>query len=196
MSTHITVTPDASGLAPPRRALRLGLAPKLLGVVGLLALLAAVIAGSAIHTGARQAEVMERVEGLGSRGIVLGRANVNFVSWVRGVEFLPLELSAEDRRRWEATATGQMQRLEKRLDEVRPALALPESRRDLAKVEAAIGAYKKVHAEVQALARAGKLDAATRVAMAAAAEVEAAGELLREMQLRVVRTLDALKVSA
>ena len=179
-----------------RQGLTLGLAPKLLGVVGLLAVLAAGIAASAIHTGARQAEAMERLEGLGSRGIILGRANVNFISWVRGVEFLPLELSAEDRRHWEATATDQMQRLEKRLDEVRPVLTLPESRRDLVKVEAAIGSYKKVHAEVQALARAGKLDQATRAAMAAAGEVQASGELLREMQLRVVRTLDALKVTS
>jgi methyl-accepting chemotaxis protein len=196
MSTSIAAPPDLSRSTQPRPGLRLGLAPKLLGVVGLLALLAAGIATGAIHTGARQAEVMERLEGLGSRGIILGRANVNFVSWVRGVEFLPLELSAEDRQRWEATATDQMQRLEKRLDEVRPALTLPESRRDLVKVEAAIASYRKVHAEVQALARAGKLDEATRIAMAAAAEVEATGALLREMQLRVVRTLDALKLTA
>jgi methyl-accepting chemotaxis protein len=196
MSTSIAAPPDLSRSTQPRPGLRLGLAPKLLGVVGLLALLAAGIATGAIHTGARQAEVMERLEGLGGRGIILGRANVNFISWVRGVEFLPLELSAEDRQRWEATATDQMQRLEKRLDEVRPALTLPESRRDLVKVEAAIASYRKVHAEVQALARAGKLDEATRAAMAAAAEVEATGALLREMQLRVVRTLDALKLTA
>src|SRR4029078_13269310 len=96
------------------------------------------------------------------------------------LDFLPPKLWAWDRRHWEATATDQMQRLQKRLDEVRPALTLPESRRDLVKVEAALGSYRKGHAEVQALARAGKLDEATRAAMAAAAEVEATGELLRE----------------
>ena len=196
-TTHPMNSPMPQSPMPlGRQGLMLGLAPKLLGVVGLLAVLAAGIAAGAIHTGARQAEAMERLEGLGSRGIILGRANVNFISWVRGVEFLPLELSAEDRRHWEATATDQMQRLEKRLDEVRPVLTLPESKRDLVKVEAAIGSYKKVHAEVQALARAGKLDQATRAAMAAAGEVQASGELLREMQLRVVRTLDALKVTS
>ncbi|TDH61374.1 methyl-accepting chemotaxis protein [Dankookia rubra] len=193
MSTTIALPADRSRTTS---SWRLGLAPKLLGVVGLLGLLAAGIATGAVHTTARQAESIKSLEGVGNRGIVLGRADVNFVAWVRSVEFLPLELSAEQRRHWEEKAAHHLNRLEKRLDELRPALVLPKNRRDLVKVDAAVGSYKKVHAEVQALARAGKLEAATRAAMAAAAEVDAAGELLNEMQMRAIRMLESVKTAA
>jgi methyl-accepting chemotaxis protein len=196
MSTSIVAPPDLSRSAPARPGLRLGLAPKLLGVVGLLAVLAAGIAVDAILSASRQAEMTEQLEGLGNRGIVLGRADMNFLAWARSVEFLPLELPAEQRQHWEAKANHYRQRLEKRLDELRPALVMPENRRDLGKVEAIIASYKKVHAEVQALARAGKLDEATRAAMAAIAEVETAGELLNEMQMRVIRSLETMKAAA
>ncbi|WP_431271916.1 methyl-accepting chemotaxis protein [Dankookia sp. P2] len=165
-------------------------------MVGLLAALAGGIAVGATYTMARQTGTMERLEAQAGRGIVLGRANVNFISWVRGVGFLPLELSAEERRRWEAQAADQRQRLEKRLDEVRPTLTLPENRHDLARIETAVQAYKTVHAEVQALARAGKLDEATRAAMAAAGTVEATSRSLREMQLRINRALEAMQKTA
>ena len=194
MSTTIAPSTGPSRTTPSW--LRLGLAPKLIGVVGLLAVLAGGIAADAVYSAARQAETMEELERLGNRGIVLGRADVNLVSWVRSVESLPLELSAEQRQHWEAKANHHLQRLEKRLDEVRPTLTIPENKRDLVKVEASIVSYRKVHAEVQALARAGKLDEATHAAMAGAAQVEVAGELLNGMQMRALHMLDTVKVAA
>src|SRR4051812_12674705 len=55
MSASITTAPSS-----PRRGLGLGLAPKLLGVVGLLAVLAGGIAAGGIRTAAHQATLMER----------------------------------------------------------------------------------------------------------------------------------------
>lgn len=85
----------------------LGLAPKLLGVVAPLGLLSG---GLAVSAGA---VLSRQVAAAGERGVVLGRMISNYLSWVRAVEFLQLELKSEERRHWEGAAADQLQRLEK-----------------------------------------------------------------------------------
>ncbi|MCB4822112.1 methyl-accepting chemotaxis protein [Roseicella aerolata] len=188
---------DTTSLAHPARATRgLGLAPKLLGAVVLLATLAGGIAfGSGILL-SRQVDEMAKLVGHGDSGIALGRANADLLGWVRAVEALPLELTAEERRYWETSARTNLQRLEQRVEELRPVLQLPDNRRDLQAVAADIQAYKPVHDRVEALARTGKLDDATRLAKEAASRMTQANERMREMAQRAIGQLQDTKAEA
>ena len=79
----------------------LGLAPKILGTVALLAMLSAGLAVSSGFMLSQQTAETEKLVGYGDRGILLGRTNAVFLGSVRAVESLPLELPAADRRHWE-----------------------------------------------------------------------------------------------
>src|SRR4051812_9411438 len=144
----------------PARGRGLGLAPKILGVVALLATLSVGIVVGAGTTLSNQGAQLERLERRADIGISMGRANANYLAWVRAVEMLPLELSAEERRHWEEAAAESLQRLEKRVEEFRPNLVVAENRRDLQAFESAVMAYRSVQAQVQDRSRAGKLDEA------------------------------------
>jgi methyl-accepting chemotaxis protein len=181
---------------PPRATRGLGLAPKLLGAVVLLATLAGGIAfGSGVLL-SRQVDEMAKLVGIGDRGISLGRANANLLAWVRAVESLPLELTAEERRYWETSARENLQRLETRVEELRPVLQLPDNRRDLQALAADIQAYKPVHGRVEALARTGKLEEATRLVKDAASRMTQANERMREMAQRTNGQLQDTKLEA
>ncbi|TCZ52737.1 methyl-accepting chemotaxis protein [Roseicella aquatilis] len=176
--------------------LRLGLAPKLLASVALMAVLAGGIAVGAIDALSRQTEETQKLESLGDRGVLLGLASTSLVSWVRAVEFLPLELPAEERRYWEGRASERFERLQKRIEEIRPKLVLPENQRDLQLLEADIQSYRSVWEQVQALGRAGKLEEASQPVNAAGRRMENASERMRDMQLRVVREMQATREEA
>jgi methyl-accepting chemotaxis protein len=161
-----------------------GLAPRLLAAVGLLAAVAAALPLIADRMLARDAERMAAAADYATRAIAAGRATSNLLSFARATEFLPVEMPAEERRQWEAIAADELQRLGRRLEQLDRVLVVPANREDLAAAVAGIARYRAKQEAVLATSRAGQLEEAGRIALAAAPEIHAIRERLRGIEQR------------
>jgi len=163
---------------------RLGLAPKILSAVILMAAIAAglVIVGklSSKHIYELVLDQQTTVTRLTSTG--LGTANL--LSFARAVEFLPIELTPTDRTAMEAEAADELARLEKRLSELDSLITHPDGRRDLAGIKARLGEFRQVYERVVTLTRAGKLAEGGDAAFKAAPMVAEMRALLRSIEER------------
>ena len=173
-----------------------GLAPRLLAVIVLMACVSAALAGLGLELLATANSNLVSTDTQAHRSFVASRANTNLVNFARGVEYLPLELTEEQRRRWEASAADEANRLDTRLQELDRALVIPASRADLAEVVALARRYRQVLTQVQAEARAGKLVEATNRAVEAAPIVAEARDRLRAIETRIAEMMERTRVTA
>ncbi len=159
-------------------------APKILAVLVLLALVAGVlswrgIAGmSAIHGD------LVTVESATERMTHAGRSTANLLSYARGVEFLPLELTDEQRKKFEAIAADENRRFKARLDQLEPLLFAEAGRQSMREIRATLARYEAEAAKVQSLSRENKLDDATKVAFDAAPLIDAIRAQMRTIEDR------------
>jgi methyl-accepting chemotaxis protein len=85
------------------------------------------------------------------------------VSYARSVEFLPLELSKEDRQKYEKAAESDLQSLKRLAEAYKPRTL--GGREDLARIQEALERYERdIHRKVVVQGRDNKLDDATRTA--------------------------------
>ena len=92
-----------------------------------------------------------------------GRATANLLAYVRNVEFLPLELTEEQRIDFEKKSDDELRRLRVRLEKIQ--IADDGSRSELQKLSASIQDYEtRTHRQVVKLAREKDLDGATKIA--------------------------------
>jgi methyl-accepting chemotaxis protein len=95
-----------------------------------------------------------------------GRATANMLSWVRNVEYLPLDLTPAQRVDYENAALDEKQQFEASLDNLDRLNPSPQGKVNLANLRADIEKYWAVHQKVQQEARAKDLNAATATAFA------------------------------
>jgi methyl-accepting chemotaxis protein len=148
-------------------------APKILSMIVLLSLTAAVLSWRGIAGMSDIRHDLTLVEQSIERINHAGRGMANLLSYARAVEFLPLELTAEQRRTFETLATDENRRFKARLDQLEPILTTEASRQGIREIRAAFARYEAEVAKVVALSRENKLDDATKVAFDAAPTIEA-----------------------
>jgi methyl-accepting chemotaxis protein len=160
------------------------LAPKMLSVVALMALVSAALVLLAItslgHVYSDVAEIKLATDGVHNTG----RATSNMLSFVRDVEFLRLELTSEQRAKYEKGAAEELKRLEERLDAIEKLLVTEAGRKNLANVRHGLARYLPVYAKARALAQDGKLEEATKVTFEAAVIADEVRTELRDLEGR------------
>jgi methyl-accepting chemotaxis protein len=159
-------------------------APKIMAVILLLACVAGVLSwrGIAGMSDIRQGAVVigastERISNS-------GRATANLLAYARSVEFLPLELTAEQRARLETHAVDELTLFKRRVDALAETVSTEAGRQNVREIRAAAARYEAEAAKIQQLARAGKLDDATKAAFASAGIVEEVRVQLRSLEDR------------
>jgi methyl-accepting chemotaxis protein len=106
------------------------------------------------------------------------------LSYARGVEFLPLELTDEQRKKFEAAAADENRRFKARLDQLEPLLFADAGRQSMREIRAILARYEAEAAKVQSLSRENKLDDATKVAFDAAPLIDAIRAQIRSIEDR------------
>ena len=169
----------------------IGIAPKVLSVVLILSFLAAGLSTLGIRSLGILFENAAVFDEAFSRALASGRTGTNLLAFARNAEFLPIEMSAESRRKYEAGAADELQRLEGRLVELDKLIANAEGRRNLAAIRAAVERYKTAYTQIVDLSRKGELTAAGDVAEAAAEAVDVVRAQIREVEDRNQKFVDA-----
>lgn len=140
------------------------LAPKLMAAVVLLVLVSASIAAISFMSLWNMSAQVRDMQASAKRLEHAGRATGNLLAYFRNVEFLPMEMSAEQRQQFETAAEDERRRFIARLDQLEPMLRSDEGRRNVATMRTALAAYQDFHARIQRMSRAGEFDAAGKVA--------------------------------
>lgn len=174
---------------------QLKLAPKLLASVVFLVLLAASIGFVGWNSLDRVSTTAELTRGSAERIMHAGRATANGLSYFRNVEFLPLNLSADDRKAYEAAAEDELKRLKVRLDALQPLLLVEEGRRNMAAARVALASYEDIHKQVLTLTRAGNNEAAEKVVVQGIAPSQEFRKQIRAIEDRQVAFLDTAKAT-
>jgi methyl-accepting chemotaxis protein len=159
-------------------------APKILGVVLLLVSVSGFLTWRAIAGMEDIHHDMVIVEKSVERISHAGRSTANLLSYARAVEFLPLELTAEQRRKFETLAADENRRFIARLDQLQPMLVAEEGRRSLQTARAALVRFEAEAAKVQQLSRVNKLDDAAKAAFEASSIIDEIRTQLRSIEDR------------
>jgi methyl-accepting chemotaxis protein len=170
------------------------IAIKVYFVVALLSLVAGFIAWQGTRSvEAVSAQVVEANEN-GERAIAVGRATSTLLSYVRAVEYLPIELSADERSAIEAQVGEQLRQFKARLDDLVRFFRTERGRADMAVIRENLAKYEIEAARVQVLSREGRLDESGKIAFAATKLVDGMLAPLRGIEERgVVRLRDTMK---
>lgn len=116
-----------------------------------------------------------------------GRATANLLSFVRAVEFMPLDLISSDRKAIEATAADELRRLRVRLDQLEKGAAVQADRTDVATFRTQLAEYEKSYLAIQAMthdgAAAGRAKAEAE-AFAQMKAIEGLRKILRNIEQR------------
>lgn len=163
------------------------LAPKLLASVVFLifvTIAVAVVSRISLEKVAATGDVTREAA---ERQLNAGRATSSALMYFRYVEFLPLTLSAEDRKRYEDGANGEVSNLKAGLDALEKLVTLEASRRNLAGAREGIARYEQVHRRVEAAARAGDQAEAERLSVEA---IPITGEIRRFLRAIEDRQLE------
>ena len=89
----------------------------------------------------------------------------HMLAYFRGVEFLPLELTEDARKKIENDLKHELSELNKNLNELEPILIVEQDKQDMAKVRAALKKYADIEKRTTELSRKGDLDGGTKVAL-------------------------------
>lgn len=159
---------------------------KLFAVVGFLIAVSLGISATVYVATRSIAESTLQIQASTDRMHHAGRATANLLTYVRYVEFLPLELTREQRADFEGKAEDELKRLRARLDQFKP--AVDAGRIELNRAVELIAHYEKeVHRPVAQLAREKNLDEATKVAFNGDTEVTEIRKLLRSLEERNIQ---------
>jgi methyl-accepting chemotaxis protein len=127
---------------------------------------------------------VDEMNGFRTRFDVSSRGMSNLLSYARAVEFLPIEMSADQRQKFEAAAVDELRQLETRVDELANTVFAAEGKRNVAKVKEVLAQYKGAHLKVVEMSRAGKFDDAGKLVFDVAPLIDAVREELRAIQDR------------
>lgn len=160
----------------------IGIGPKLLAAVGFLILVAGLVAGAglsgvslALGSGRSVQQASEMLQHA-------GRGTANLLSYARAVEFIPLDLPADQRRRFQDQAADESRRFEQRLKEIADDDRRGQFTAQLASIRTNLEAYRRQHDQVLATANAGDLEKSGRIAFEAADLVSSMRATIRAIE--------------
>jgi len=157
---------------------------KLFAVIGFLILVSIVISGTVYMATSSVTGLADKMHETTERLQHAQRGDSLVLSYARSVEFLPLELSADDRRRYESAAESDMRKLRQALESVHSVTA--EGRADIALVREALDLYERdIHRKVLAQSRDNKLDAATKTAFDGDRYISKMRDAFRNLEARI-----------
>ncbi len=139
---------------------KLSIGSKVLALVLLLSAITAVVAYVGIASQARMMVGAAAIDANQLRTFLAGQAASSALAFARNVEFLPIDLTPEQRVGFERGAERELQALQGHLDRLRPILLIAEGRRDMEAVDAALQRYLLVYRAVVEETRRGQFDAA------------------------------------
>lgn len=158
---------------------------KLFAVVAFLIAVSLGISGTVYVATQNVAESSQKIMASTERLHHAGRATANLLAYVRYVEFLPLELTAEQRDDFEKRADDELRRLRARMDQFKP--AVEAGRIELDNLRSMLAAYERdVHRVVAKMSREKNLDGATKEAFNGDRTVSELRKLLRGLEDRNV----------
>jgi len=138
---------------------------KLFAVVIFLVAVSASISATVYFSTKGVIETTGQLQAMVERLQNAGRGTANLLAYARAVEFLPLELDAEQRSQFEKLADDELRRFRARIDQIK--LAVPADRVDIDQIRDQIGRYEPdIHRKVASLSREKKFDEATKLAFA------------------------------
>ncbi len=172
------------------------IAIKIYFVVLQLSLVAGFIAWNSIGALKDLNGIVDNVVVTQERTFSAGRATANMLSYVRAIEYLPIELSADERREMEAMAVEELRLFKSRMDQLQPKLLNDAGRANLAAVRENLAKYEVQAQRVQALSREGKLEEGGKIAFEAIGMVKEMRAALRAIEDRNAAFADQQKKEA
>jgi methyl-accepting chemotaxis protein len=170
------------------------IAPKIFAALGLLLATALTVALTALWSYGTFHTAEKEVEAAGLRVQQAGRATANLLSYARAVEFLPLELTPEQRSAFEKAAVDEVARFRRRLDQLEAGSRTSTGRNDIARMRTLVTDYETRSQPVFQLSRAGQFDEAGKVAFGLAGMIGEVRELIRGVEDRAIaRQQEAMK---
>jgi len=158
------------------------IAPKMLSTVVLLATILVGVAATALW------EIREmglRAHGLTQNGqqvLHAGRATANLLAYARNVEFLPDQMPAEERSRYQGQAVAELTALNSRLERLAPFLTSSSELRAMETVRDRLSRFRGEHDKATAAINAGSLEPAGRIVKDAAPLIMEARSALRTIE--------------
>ncbi|MFM7346279.1 MAG: methyl-accepting chemotaxis protein [Tagaea sp.] len=159
-------------------------APKILSVIALLSIVAAVLSWVGVLGLSDLRQDIRVIEQSVERMTHAGRGTANLVSYARAVEFLPLELTAEQRRGFETAMVDENRRFKARMDQLEPILTTDASRQAVREIRAILARYEVEAAKIMTLSRESKFDDAGKIAFEAAPLIEEIRSRIRGIEDR------------
>jgi len=170
------------------------LLPKLLSSVFILLSVALLIACSAYVSVDNLEQSFSGTVGVADRLLNTSRATSRMLAYVRAVEYLPLDLPAAERTKFEATAKDEHEHMLAHLQWLEAHLTTPAGLTDMAALRANLDQYDRIYQKVLDLVTNGHdLEAAARLVLSGASYVDQVRSRLQVMEDRVAARLDALK---
>lgn len=162
---------------------KIRLKTKLFAVVAFLIAVSAGISAMVFHATQNIIQTTTLLQETAERLQHAGRATANLLAYARSIEFLPLDLAADQRTRFEKQAEDEIRRFRVRIDRFKP--AAKEGQAELDQIRVLVSRYEReVHQPVVALSREGKLDEATRIAFTGDGLIAEIRTLLRSLEDR------------
>ena len=162
---------------------------KLFAVVMFLILVSVGISGT-VYTYVKHIIEQTAVMRVASQQVLhVGRGTANLLSYARAVEFLPLELTAEQRKEIERQVADEYRRLHVRLDQIAPKQEADKA--SLTKMRELLKMYQREFEEPVARdSRDGKIEAAGKLAFEGAPKIAEIRSLLRGIEDHETSRLD------
>jgi len=157
-------------------------APRLLSAVGFLVVVIALVAAAGLSAVSLTLDSARSVKQASEMLQHAGHGTANLLSYARAVEFLPLELPAEQRRQFQEQAVDASKLLERRLDQIKADDATGRFSSRLAVLRKDLEIYRQRHAQVLAAAEAGDLEKSGRLAFEAAPVVAEMRATVRQIE--------------
>lgn len=125
-----------------------------------------------------------------------GRATANLLSFVRAVEFMPLDLLSSDRKTIEASAADELRRLRVRLDQLEKDAIVAVDRADIAALRGKLADYEKVYLSIQAMTHDGSAAGRSKAEAEAFGQIQAVEELRKFLRSVEQRNADIVAAEA
>ena len=165
----------------------LGIGPKLLSVVAFLIVVIGLVAAAGLSAVSVTSTSGQNVRAASEMLQHAGRGTANLLSYARAVEFIPLELPAEERRRFYDQAVDEANRFERRLREIVNADTAGRFTREIALIRDRLSTYQAAREQVWTTAQAGDLEKSGRIAFEAAPVVAEMREAIRRVEAEVFK---------
>ncbi len=178
------------------RLANIALAPKLMAGVIALSLVAIGLTLAALSELTQQHGTLLAAQRDSRMLHTTGQVSATLLSYVRNIEFLPLEMEASRRTGFEDAARQDLQSVQQQVQALSGTLRLPENQVALRQFEQGLQRYQPIAQRVQALSRAADYEQAGRIAFEAVGLVDDLRAAIRGISDRIGGRVEAERATA